>query len=96
MTGSTGDGYQLAFTGGMTLCHCDLPKPIETKEEWCRECMGLSFENVTLTLWEKGKKKTVICRNGRNAFYTFWGYQIPLVLTASTYLKESYPVTIWK
>lgn len=61
LTGSTGDGYQLAQQAGHTIIP---PRPslipVETQEEWCRECMGLSLKNVTLTLWEKGKKSLFI------------------------------------
>ena len=87
-TGSTGDGYQLALQAG----HDVVPLrpsliPIETKEEWCRECMGLSLKNVALTLWEKGKKKPLYAEMGEMLF-THFGVSGPLVLTASTYLKR--------
>lgn len=92
LTGSTGDGYQLAQQAGHTIIP---PRPslipVETQEEWCRECMGLSLKNVTLTLWEKGKKKPVYTELGEMLF-THFGISGPLVLTASTYLKKDLSV----
>ena len=49
--------------------------------------MGLSLKNVTLTLWEKGKKKPLYSELGEMLF-THFGVSGPLVLTASTYLKK--------
>ncbi|MDD3192268.1 MAG: NAD(P)/FAD-dependent oxidoreductase [Oscillospiraceae bacterium] len=88
LTGSTGDGYQLATQAGHTVTPA-MPSliPIETKEDWCRECMGLSLKNVTLTLWEKGRKKPLYTELGEMLF-THFGVSGPLVLTASTYLKK--------
>ncbi len=88
LTGSSGDGYCLAAQAGHTIVP---PRPslipIETQEDWCRDCMGLSLKNVTLTLWEKGKKKPLYSELGEMLF-THFGVSGPLVLTASTYLKK--------
>lgn len=88
LTGSSGDGYALAAQAGHTIIP---PRPslipIETQEQWCRDCMGLSLKNVTLTLWEKGKRKPLYSELGEMLF-THFGVSGPLVLTASTYLKK--------
>ena len=87
-TGSTGDGYQFALQAGHTIVSLRPSLiPIETREDWCRECMGLSLKNVTLTLWENGKKKPLYAELGEMLF-THFGVSGPLVLTASTYLKK--------
>ena len=88
LTGSSGDGYSLAAQAGHTIVPLRPSLiPIETQEDWCRDCMGLSLKNVTLTLWEKGKKKPLYSELGEMLF-THFGVSGPLVLTASTYLKK--------
>ena len=88
LTGSSGDGYDLAMAAGHKIVD---PRasliPIATKEDWCRDCMGLSLKNVTLTLWETGKKKPLYSELGEMLF-THFGVSGPLVLTASTYMKK--------
>ncbi len=88
LTGSTGDGYLLATQAGHTIIP---PRPslipVETQEDWCQDCMGLSLKNVTLTLWEQGRKKPLYSELGEMLF-THFGISGPLVLTASTYLKK--------
>lgn len=48
--------------------------------------MGLSLKNVTLTLWEEGKKKPLYSELGEMLF-THFGVSGPLVLSASSYMK---------
>ncbi|MBQ3241453.1 MAG: NAD(P)/FAD-dependent oxidoreductase [Oscillospiraceae bacterium] len=88
LTGSSGDGYDLASQAGHKIV---APRasliPVATEEEWCRDCMGLSLKNVTLSLWEKGKKKPLYSELGEMLF-THFGVSGPLVLTASTYMKK--------
>ncbi len=95
-TGSDGSGYKLARNVGHTLVE---PRasliPMETAEDWCRELTGLSLRNVTLSLWQQGKKKPVYSEIGEMLF-THFGISGPLVLTASSYMKtcEGYSITI--
>jgi len=95
-TGSDGSGYKLARKVGHTLVE---PRasliPMETAEDWCRELTGLSLRNVTLSLWQQGKKKPVYSEIGEMLF-THFGISGPLVLTASSYMKscEGYSITI--
>ncbi len=95
-TGSDGSGYKLARNVGHTLVE---PRasliPIETEEDWCRELTGLSLRNVTLSLWQQGKKKPVYSEIGEMLF-THFGISGPLVLTASSYMKtcEGYRITV--
>lgn len=95
-TGSDGSGYKIARNVGHTLVE---PRasliPMETEEDWCRELTGLALRNVTLSLWQQGKKKPVYSEIGEMLF-THFGVSGPLVLTASSYMKtcEGYRITI--
>lgn len=82
-TGSTGDGYLLAKeTGhGMIECRPSLV-PFRIEEEWCRELMGLSLRNVSLSL-RSGSKE--IYRGFGEMLFTHFGVSGPLVLSASSY-----------
>ena len=87
-TGSTGDGYRLAEQAGHTVT-TQKPSlvPIVCKEPWCTDLMGLSLRNVTLSLYETGKKKPLYQEMGEMIF-THFGISGPLVLSASTYMQK--------
>lgn len=82
-TGSTGDGYRLAQESGHEII---TPRPslvpMETEEDWCRELMGLSLKNVSVTL-KKGKKK--IYEDFGEMLFTHFGVSGPLILSGSAY-----------
>ena len=86
VTGSTGDGYQLAKQAGHRIVPtvpslCSLVSP----DEDCRAMMGLSLKNVTLTLYRD--KKAVFTEMGEMLF-THFGISGPLTLMASSYIKD--------
>lgn len=85
-TGSTGDGYRFAKQAGHTVVPA-VPSlvPIVTREDYCREMMGLSLRNVTLTVRRAGKKKPVFSELGEMLF-THFGVSGPLVLSASSHM----------
>lgn len=87
VTGSTGDGYTLAKMAGH---HIVKPSPslipIVTNEPWCKELMGLSLKNVTLTLTDTAKNKSLYHELGEMLF-THFGVSGPLVLSASSHMK---------
>jgi hypothetical protein len=87
-TGSTGDGYQFAKQAGHTISPC-CPSlvPMETREAWCKELMGLTLKNVAVTL--KSGTKTVYQGFGEMLF-THFGVSGPLILSASAYMGR-YP-----
>lgn len=86
-TGSTGDGYRLAERlGHMVVSPRAALVPIEASEKWCAELMGLSLKNVTLTL-KNAAGKAVFSEMGEMLF-THFGVSGPLVLSASSYIKE--------
>lgn len=83
VTGSTGDGYVMAEKLGHTVT--DLKPslvPLETKED-CSVMMGLSLKNVTLSVVDNDRKKTVFKEMGEMIF-THFGISGPLVLSASS------------
>ncbi len=84
-TGSTGDGYRFAEETGHKLTdRAPSLVPFETKETWCRDLMGLSLKNVSLSLFEG--KKLRYSEQGEMLF-THFGISGPLVLSASSYYK---------
>ena len=89
-TGSTGDGYRFAESAGHTV-KPTLPAlvPIETKESWPANLMGLSLKNVRLSAFAPGKKgeKKLYSEMGEMLFAHF-GITGPLVLTLSSLLPD--------
>lgn len=91
-TGSTGDGYALARQAGHTVVETRASLVgIETEEDFS-EASGLSLKNVTLRLFEAGKRKPIYEELGE-MLITYDGVSGPLVLSASSFMKndmESY------
>lgn len=84
--GSTGDGYKFAKQAGHTVCELKPSLiPIVTNEKWCKDLMGLSLKNVTLTV--KSGEKVIFNELGEMLF-THFGVSGPLVLSASSVMKD--------
>ena len=82
-TGSTGDGYALAKQAGHSVTKLKPSLvPIVTREDYCRDMMGLSLRNVVLTVSEEAGGKIVFSELGELLF-THFGVSGPLVLSAS-------------
>jgi len=80
-TGSTGDGYRWAEQLG----HSIIPpvpalNPVKTSENWVKELQGLSLKNVSLKLFQNGKKQDE--RFGEMLF-THFGVSGPIVMDMS-------------
>ena len=88
-TGSDGSGFRLAEGAGHTIIP---PRgslvPIDCKEDCCGQMAGLSLKNVTLTLWEEGRKKPLFRELGELLF-THRGVSGPLVLSASAWMRKA-------
>lgn len=86
MTGSTGDGYDLARSAGHTVTP---PTPalsaLVTAEDWPKRLQGVSLRNVALTL-KKGKK--VLFSELGEMLFTHFGISGPLTLSLSSHLPE--------
>ena len=85
-TGSTGDGYRFAESSGhQVVTPTPSLVPLETNEDWCRELMGLSLKNVSLTMT---LSKRQVYEGFGEMLFTHFGVSGPLVLSASTYYRE--------
>jgi len=80
-TGSTGDGYHWARQWGHTIIE-PVPalNPIKIAEKWVKELQGLSLKNISLQLFQNGKKQDE--RFGKMLF-THFGVSGPIVMDLS-------------
>lgn len=80
-TGSTGDGYHWARQWGHTIIE-PVPalNPIKIAEKWVKELQGLSLKNISLKLFQNGKKQDE--RFGEMLF-THFGVSGPIVMDLS-------------
>ena len=85
-TGSTGDGYRFANELGHTVTEI-IPSlvPIETKEDFAKDLMGLSLRNVSVSI--KDGKKELYSEFGEMLF-THFGVSGPLIISASAYVGK--------
>ncbi len=86
-TGSTGDGYSLAMQAGHTIQPI-LPSlvPVVCHTTDCRDLMGLSLKNVTLTVNDLQTDRVIFQELGEMLF-THFGLSGPLVLSASAHMR---------
>lgn len=88
-TGSTGDGYRLAESCGHTVTPLKPSLvPMTSPDKYCAEMMGLSLRNVTLNFFDGDK--CIFSELGEMLF-THFGVTGPLVLSASSHIKEMKP-----
>lgn len=86
LTGSTGDGYEMAKSVGHTVIAAEGSLvPLETEGTDCQQMQGLSLRNVGVKL-VNAKGKTLYKDFGELLF-THFGVSGPTVLSASTHLK---------
>jgi len=87
-TGSDGDGFRFAKEAGhkITPLRPSLV-PLVSEEDWCRDAMGLSLKNVTLTLRDNESGKALFSELGEMLF-THFGISGPLVLSASGHIPK--------
>ena len=87
LTGSTGDGYDIARALGHTVVE---PRPslvpLETQEDFCSKMQGLSLKNVTLKV--KNSKKKMVFQEQGEMLFTHFGISGPLVLSASACMRD--------
>jgi len=88
-TGSDGDGYTLAESAGHTVTELKPSLvPLTSPDKFCAELMGLSLRNVTLTLYDR--EKPIFSEMGEMLF-THFGLSGPLVLSASSHIRDMQP-----
>ncbi len=88
LTGSTGDGYELAKQAGHTIV--DLKPslvPLNCHEGFCMDLQGLSLRNVEITVMDMDSYKEVYKDFGEMLF-THFGVSGPLILSASAHMKD--------
>lgn len=88
-TGSTGDGYILAESVGHTITEIKPSLvPLVSPDRYCSEMMGLSLRNVTLNLYDRNR---LIYSELGEMLFTHFGLSGPLVLSASSHIREMSP-----
>ncbi len=89
LTGSTGDGYELARQAGHTIIE---PKPslvpLSVHEGFCSELMGLSLRNVSMKVIDTKRKNKVIYDDFGEMLFTHFGVSGPMVLSASSMIRD--------
>lgn len=92
LTGSTGDGYELARQAGHTIID---PKPslvpLNAHEGFCTDLMGLSLRNVTMKVIDTKKKNKIIYDDFGEMLFTHFGISGPMVLSASSRIRDMEP-----
>lgn len=88
LTGSTGDGYELAKQAGHTVVE---PKPslvpLVCHENFCMDLQGLSLRNIAISVMDNEKYKEVYTDFGEMIF-THFGVSGPVILSASAHMKD--------
>lgn len=84
-TGSDGAGFRFAKEVGHSIIQ-QFPSlvPLEIKESWCKDLMGLSLRNVSLQLLCDGKR---VYEGFGEMLFTHFGVSGPLVLSASSFYR---------
>lgn len=85
-TGSTGDGYRFAERAGHKLAEAKPALvPFNIQESFCRDMMGLSLKNVSVSLSCDGRE---LYQGFGEMLFTHFGVSGPLILTASSYYAK--------
>ena len=81
-TGSTGDGYRMARSCGHKVTRL-FPAlvPMEVKEWYAKELMGLSLRNIEITITDGSKK---LYQDFGEMLFTHYGVSGPVILSASS------------
>ncbi|MBQ1995053.1 MAG: aminoacetone oxidase family FAD-binding enzyme, partial [Clostridia bacterium] len=91
LTGSTGDGYTLAKQVGHTVTELKPSLvPLVCHEGFCMDLQGLSLRNVEITVLNTENYKEIYKDFGEMLF-THFGVSGPLVLSASSHMKDIKP-----
>ncbi len=88
LTGSTGDGYELARSVGHTVT--DLRPslvPVNVAEGWCSSAQGLGLKNISVSVF-KGEAQKPIYTDFGELMFTHYGLSGPVILSASAYIRE--------
>ena len=87
LTGSTGDGYDIAKKLGHSITHLRPSlAPLEADPETCAKMQGLSLKNIRLKAFDGGKKP--IFEDMGELLFTHYGISGPLTLSASAHMRH--------
>ena len=91
LTGSTGDGYLFAKQAGHTIVPLKPSLvPLESSDTDCKSMQGLSLKNVSLKIIDNNSNKEIYSDFGEMLF-THFGISGPMVLSASSHIREMPP-----
>ena len=87
LTGSTGDGYDLARECGHAIKDPNGSLvPLEIHEGWCSDLMGLSLRNCSIRI-ENNQSGCTVYEDFGELLFTHFGLSGPVILSASAHLK---------
>ena len=85
-TGACRDGYEFAKSAGHGIAEiCPSLVPFELKDECCKELMGVSLKNVSVTIYADGKK---VYSDFGEMLFTHFGVSGPIIIKASAYIHK--------
>ncbi len=88
LTGSTGDGYELAKQAGHTVTELKPSLvPLNCHEGFCMDLQGLSLRNIEISVMDMDSYKEVY-RDFGEMLFTHFGVSGPLILSASSHMKD--------
>lgn len=88
LTGSTGDGYELAKQAGHTVTELKPSLvPLVCHEGFCMDLQGLSLRNIEITVIDSESYKEIYKDFGEMLF-THFGVSGPVILSASAHMKN--------
>ena len=91
-TGSRGEGQVFAERMGHNIVELKPSLvPMDIKEEWVKELMGLSLRNVNVKI---KKDKKVVYDNQGEMLFTHFGVTGPLILSGSRFIRGDYNYTL--
>lgn len=87
LTGSTGDGYEMAAELGHTILEAKPSLiPLVTEGDDCPRMQGLSLRNVAVKV--KNRKNKVVFQEQGELLFTHFGLSGPLILSASAHMRD--------
>ncbi len=91
LTGSTGDGYDLARQAGHTIMPLRPSLvPLESDDAFCAAMQGLSLKNCAVRVWDRQTDRCIYEDLGEMLF-THFGVSGPMILSASAHMREMEP-----
>lgn len=89
LTGSSGDGLRFSKSLGHDIVSLKPSLvPIEIKDSWIKDLLGLNLKNIEVSLLKVGSNKPLYKDQGEMLF-TSYGVSGPLILKASRYIENN-------